>query len=220
MRMTAIFLVRVFLAPVFLALATCLGAAAQHPIPYNLADLLKNNAIDTVAGSGLAVFPGDPPGAISAVNNVWFRNITFREGTIDLDLRGKNEFLKSFLGILFHGTDTGHFDVLYFRPFNFRHSDTARRRWSVQYMAIPKHDYAVLRKAHPLVYENAVTPVPDPDDWFHFRMTIKAGMLTVWVDHSATPSLQVHLLADNDGQQFGLMSDGLRSDFRNLVITK
>jgi hypothetical protein len=215
MRMTAVFLARVFLA-----MATWLGAAAQHPTRYNLADLLKNNGIDTVAGSGLAVLPGDPPGAISAVNNVWFRNITFREGTIDLDLRGKNEFLKSFLGILFHGTDTGHFDVLYFRPFNFRHADTARRRWSVQYMAIPAHDYAVLRKAHPLVYENAVTPVPDPDDWFHFRMTIRAGMLTVWVDHSATPSLQVHLLADNDGQQFGLMSDGLRSDFRNLVIAK
>src|ERR1700733_6354335 len=160
MRMTAI----------FLAMSTWFGAAAQHPPRYNLADLLKNNAIDTVAGSGLAVLPGDPPGAISAVDNVWFRSITFREGTIDLDLRGKNEFLKSFLGILFHGTDGTHFDVLYFRPFNFRHADTARRRWSVQYMAIPAHDYDVLRKAHPLVYENAVTPVPDPDDWFHFRM--------------------------------------------------
>jgi hypothetical protein len=201
-----------------LTMATWLGVAAQQPTHYNLADLLKKNAIDTMPGSGLGILPGDPPGAISAVNNVWFKNITFREGTIDLDLRGKNVFLKSFLGILFHGTDTGHFDVLYFRPFNFRYADTARRRWSVQYMAIPHHDYDVLRKTHPLVYENAVTPVPDPDDWFHFRMTIKDGMLTVWVDHSATPSLQVHLLADNDGQKFGLMSDGLWSDFRNLII--
>jgi hypothetical protein len=204
---------------VFLTLATWLGAAAQHHTRYNLGKLLKANAIDTAAGSGLAILPGDPRGAISAVNTVWFRTITFSEGTIDLDLRGKNEFLKSFLGIVFHGADDKHTDFLFFRPFNFRHADTARRRWSVQYMAMPGHGYDVLRKAQPLVYENAVTPVPDPDDWFHCTIAIKSGMLTVWVDHSATPSLTVKLFPDNQGQRLGLFSDGLRSDFRNLQIT-
>jgi len=45
----------------------------------------------------------------------------FKEGIIDIDLRGKDVFLQSFLGIAFDVTDNNHYEAVYFRPFNFRH---------------------------------------------------------------------------------------------------
>ena len=193
-------------------------AGAQKTSHYNLARLLNKNKILATPLSKTSVLINDMPGAISTVNTVWFKSIHFTEGTIDIDLRGKNEFLKSFLGIVFHGADTGRFDVLYFRPFNFRHADTARHRWSVQYMSLPDYDFSKLRKEHPLVYENSVNPVPAPDEWFHATIVIKGNDLTVYVNHSPNPSLEVHLLNNRHDGMFGLFSDGLRSDFANLSI--
>ena len=155
---------------------------------------------------------------ISSKGNIWFRHLLFAEGTIELDLRGKNVFLQSFLGILFHGVDTTHYAVLYFRPFNFRYPDTARRRWSLQYMQIPENNYARLRADHPLLYENSVSPVPDPDDWFHVKITVTRDSLRVFMDHSDTASLQVKLLNEQHTGWFGLYADGLPGNFANLVI--
>lgn len=36
---------------------------------------------------------------ITCRDNVWLKNIDFSYGTIELDIRGQNEFLKSFPGI-------------------------------------------------------------------------------------------------------------------------
>ena len=158
------------------------------------------------------------PGAISTKGILWFKMIRFKQGTIDVDLRGKNVFLQSFLGIAFHAPDTSAYDLLYFRPFNFRHADTARRRWSVSYVTYPDHPWDQLRKDHPLVYENAVTPVPDPEDWFHATIVIKDGWITVYVNHAKQASLRVHLLNDRQDGMIGLWDDELSGDFANLVI--
>ncbi|HVX51112.1 MAG TPA: family 16 glycoside hydrolase [Chitinophagaceae bacterium] len=194
-----------------------LKAAGQKTKHYNLQKLLKQGEIVTF--DSLQTKPLQAKkGAISSKGNIWFKNILFNTGTIDVDLRGKDVFLNSFLGINFHGTDTTHYDVLYFRPFNFKHTDTARRHWSLQYMSLPQYNYAVLRASHPLQYESTVTPVPDPNDWFHATVIITGDSLEVYVNHSATASLKVHLLnAKHDGL-FGLYSDGLSADFANLDI--
>jgi hypothetical protein len=86
-------------------------------------------------------------------------------------------------------------------------------------MSLPDNDYAKLRKEHPLVYENAVTPVPEPDDWFHATIMIKDKRLRVYVSHSDKPSLEITLLNDRADGLFGLYSDGLTNDFANLVIS-
>jgi hypothetical protein len=197
----------------------CHHAVSQKTLHYNLAGLLKKNKILTTDSSGTSILNNDKPGAISTVNTVWFKEIRFSEGTIDIDLRGKNEFLRSFLGIAFHGADSNTYDVLYFRPFNFSHADTARRHWSVQYVSLPDFHWPRLRKEHPLVYESKVDPVPDADSWFHATIIIKDGILKVFVNHSAHASLEVALLNDRKDGSFGLFSDGLRSDFANLAIT-
>lgn len=204
--------------PVLLLLIFSCGALAQKPQAYNLADLLAKKEIITFDSLETKPLAGRK-GAISTRGNIWFKHIGFTEGTIDIDLRGKNEFLKSFLGIHFHGADINHYSELYFRPFNFKHPDTARHHWSVQYAVLPDYNYDVLRKAHPLQYESTVTPVPEPEGWFHATIVVSADSLKAYVNHSAVPSLQVKLLDNRHDGLFGLYSDGSVSGFADLVIT-
>jgi hypothetical protein len=193
------------------------GALAQTH--YNLRHLLEEGRVSTVPSHETRVLKDDKKDAITTKGIIWLKGIIFTQGTIDIDLRGKNVFLKSFLGIAFHGRDTVTCDILYFRPFNFKHEDTLRRKWSVAYMSLPDNDYAKLRKEHPLVYENSVNPVPEPDQWFHATIVLKNKRLSVYVNHSAKPSLEVTLLNERPDGLFGLFSDGLTNDFANLSIT-
>ena len=205
------------------ALLLCLGiitnCKAQSAITYNLASLFKENRIVTVPAHQTRILGNTLPGAITTKGIVWLKGVAFTEGTIDIDLRGKDVFLNSFLGIAFHGIDTTTCDILYFRPFNFSYPDTARRRWSVAYMSLPAYGYARLRKEHPLIYENAVNPVPVPDAWFHATLVLKNKQLSVYVNRSKAPSLVIKLLNDRTSGLFGLYSDGLTEDFANLTIT-
>ncbi|MFI5153996.1 MAG: hypothetical protein ACHQET_11720 [Chitinophagales bacterium] len=201
--------------------AIALICYSQKTAHYNLSQLLKNHGLisDT---SNHAQALNDPAHAqaISTQRILWLKNVSFNQGTIDVDIRGKDVFLQSFLGICFHGKDKDHYDVVYFRPFNFRHPDTARRKWSVQYMVVPEFLYDKLRKEHTGVYENSVTPVPKADEWFHATIIVKGDDIRVYVNHSSTPSLQVKKLNNVHDGMLGLWDDELSGDFANLVITQ
>jgi hypothetical protein len=189
-------------------------------IHYNLAALLKEGKLETNATQHTQALPETERQGIATQGLVWLSKISFNEGTIDIDLRGKDVFLQSFLGIAFYGKDSLEYDVIYFRPFNFSHADTTRRKWSVQYMSLPKYDYAELRKAHPHEYENSVNPVPNANDWFHATLIIQEGWVTTYVNQSKTPSLKVKILSTLRNGKLGLWADGLSGDFSNLVITQ
>jgi hypothetical protein len=199
----------------------CFDSNAQKTARYNLAELLNKNQLITDSSNHAQIL-GDNnyKNAISTQKIVWLKNVSFKDGTIDIDLRGKDVFLQSFLGIAFHATDSNHYELVYFRPFNFRHADTSRRKWSVQYMVVPEFLYDKLRKEHPLVYENAVTPVPQADEWFHATIIIKDDWITVFVNHSSMPSLQVKKLNNVYDGKIGLWDDELSGDFANLSITE
>jgi hypothetical protein len=190
----------------------------QQREAFDLGRMLTENKLVAVPANETSVLKDGDKQGISCKGIVWLKGVNFKEGQIDIDLRGKNVFLKSFLGIAFHGIDTTTCDILYFRPFNFRHADTLRRKWSVAYMSLPDNNYAKLRKEHPLVYENAVTPVPQPDEWFHATLVLKNRKLSVFVNHSSTPSLEVTLINDRTDGLFGIYADGLAEDFANLTI--
>jgi hypothetical protein len=195
--------------------------SAQKTVRYNLAERLHNNQLITDTSNHAHVLnSNDYKQAISTQKVVWLKDVSFKEGKIDIDLRGKDVFLQSFLGIAFHATDAGHYEVVYFRPFNFRHPDTLRRKWSVQYMFVPDFLYDKLRKEHPLVYENAVYPIPRADEWFHATIVVKADSIKVYVNHSLTPSLQVKKLSTAENGMIGLWDDELSGDFANLIIKK
>ncbi len=129
---------------------------AQQTVHYSLADLVSNNRliIDT-SNHAMVSQDNNYKNAISTQKIAWLKDVSFKEGTIDIDLRGKDVFYQSFLGIVFHAADGNHYELIYFRPFNFQYPDTARRRWSLQYMVIPGFPYNKLRQEHPLVYETS-----------------------------------------------------------------
>ncbi len=191
---------------------------AQNQVEYNLQQMLSDGRIITVPAYGTRPLTDSMQEAITTKGIVWLKGIDFKEGTIDLDLRGKDAFLNSFLGIAFYGTDTSNCDIIYFRPFNFHHADSARWKWSLAYMHIPDNNYAKLRKEHPGVYENSIINAPKADQWFHATIVIENRHARVFVNHAGIPSLDVTLLNNRSDGLFGLYSDGLTNDFAHLRI--
>ncbi|MBS1523332.1 MAG: hypothetical protein JST50_20195 [Bacteroidetes bacterium] len=162
---------------------------------------------------------GDKNG-ITCRDNVWLKDVDFSYGTIELDIRGRNEFLKSFPGIAFYAVDTSrNYDVIYFRPFNFKHSDPVRRTWSVQYMSLPQYGYDRLRKENTGQFESEIIPNPKPEDWIHARIVVAKDSIKVYVNNMDKPSLSVRTLQGRSKGMFGLWTDGTAAEFANLTIT-
>ncbi|HOW63745.1 MAG TPA: SUMF1/EgtB/PvdO family nonheme iron enzyme [Candidatus Paceibacterota bacterium] len=150
----------------------------------------------------------------------WWPDITFANGALELDVRGKDVYQKSFLGIAFHGQDEKTYDVVYFRPFNFRATDPARRNHAVQYVALPAYDWQKLRSEQPEKFEKAVTPVSDPNSWFHVRVMVAHPQISVFVNGAAEPCLAVEQLSNRKTGWVGFwVGHGSGGEFANLKIT-
>ena len=155
------------------------------------------------AGDGVAFLPG----------------IEFSNGTIELDLRGKDVLQQSFVGVAFHGVDGTTFDAVYFRPFNFKADDPARHAHAVQYVSHPTYTWDKLRAEQPGKYEQPVSPPPDPNGWFHVRVVIAAPQVKVFVNEAKEPSLVVTQLSDRRKGRVGLwVGNNSAGDFANLTI--
>jgi hypothetical protein len=151
----------------------------------------------------------------------WLLNdYTFSDCTIEFDVKGRNILQKSFVGLAFHYQNDSTYEAVYFRPFNFSNADTARRRRAVQYISLPGFYWDKLRNDFPGKYENKINPVPDPDDWFHVKLVIAGKNITVFVNNSTIPSLQVEKLGKNQSGQIACWVDhGSDGSFANMVIT-
>lgn len=153
------------------------------------------------------------------VGIAWVNNKKFTFGTIEFDVKGKDELQASFLGIAFHGADNATYESVYFRPFNFRADDPARKSHAVQYMAIPEYDWSKLRTEFPGKYEQPITPAPDPNAWFHVRIKVEPKTISVYVNGNKKPSLVVQPLVPAKGTMIGYWSGGTDSEWKNLKIT-
>ena len=150
----------------------------------------------------------------------WWPDTNFANGIIEFDVRGKDVFQKSFVGVAFHGLDERTYDAIYFRPFNFRATDPARRNHAVQYIALPTYDWQKLRDEHPDKYEKPVASAPVPDQWFHVRIVVTHPRVTVFVNDAAEPCLMVEQLSDRQSGWVGFwVGNGSGGDFANLKIT-
>ena len=133
---------------------------------YNLVQMLHDGQIMTVQktapNSAVRITDSTDRPAVSLQGNAWLKDVTFTNGRIDIDLRGKNIPGQSFIGVAFSAQNDSDYECLYFRPFNFESADSLHRKHMVQYMSLPGHEWNVLRETHPLVFENTVSPAPDP----------------------------------------------------------
>ena len=149
----------------------------------------------------------------------WWPDKEFADGTIEFEVRGKDMFQKSFVGVAFHGVDETTYDVVYFRPFNFQASELARRNHAVQYVSLPNYDWQKLRGEYPGKYENAVQPAPIPDQWFHARIVVAHPKVSVFVNDTAEPCLVVEQLSNRKRGWVGFwVGNGAGGDFADLKI--
>ncbi len=150
----------------------------------------------------------------------WWPETKFADGTIEFDVRGKDVFQRSFVGVAFHGVDEKTYDAIYFRPFNFRASDAARRNHAVQYIAMPDFDWQLLRGKYPEKYEKPVSPPPMPDGWFHVRIVVAHPQVSVFVNEAVEPCLTVEQMSTRKSGWVGLwVGNTSGGEFANLKIT-
>ena len=193
---------------------------AQGKTQFDLRRMLAENKLMIDKSHKLEALRDAERNGITCNNNVWLKNIDFEYGTINVDIRGRNEFLNSFPGIAFHASDTSaNYEVVYFRPFNFRSSDPVRRTWSVQYMSLPEYPFDRLRKESPGQFEHEILPDPKPEDWIHARIVVQKDSITVYVNGMATPSLVTKCLGKRGNGMISLWTDQTTADFANLTIT-
>jgi pimeloyl-ACP methyl ester carboxylesterase len=142
-------------------------------------------------------------------------------GTVEFDVKGVNDMNNNFVGLAFNMQEDPHvFETIYFRPFNFYNPDTVRRPRSVQYMSLPDNDWFKLRTEHPGKYENRIINAPDPDSWFHVKITINHPEIKVYVNNNPQPSLVVNSLSKYTSGRIGFWIQGKsHGSFANLVIT-
>jgi Domain of Unknown Function (DUF1080) len=162
-------------------------------------------------GVSLSASPGD--------GVAYLEGIEFADGVIEIEIRGKDVQGQSFVGVAFHGLDEKTYDTVYFRPFNFKTEDQARRLRAVQYISHPTYTWDKLRTEQPGKYEKPVSPVPDPNDWFHARIVVASPKVSVFVNDAKEPCLVVDQLSDRKKGLVGLwVGNNSAGDFANLKI--
>jgi len=222
--MKTINITRIYLT-IALVFVTTLSAMGQgNAVKYDLFNMAENNKLEVFNRKVSTFTANDKKGIRFSKNEndgvAWLNGVEFSNGSIELDIRGKDVFQQSFVGIAFHGIDNRTFDAVYFRPFNFQSTDPARKIHAVQYVAYPDYPWQLLREKFNGKFEKAVIPSPNGTEWFHVKITIKYPMVTVFVNGSLEPSLTIEKLNNRKTGKIGLWvgnnSDG---DFANLQIT-
>ena len=217
-------LTRVICASTALVVLSAATPALQSaPQRIDLAERLAAGKLRAV-NRDLSKLQGPPSGVHLSEKEgpgvAWIEGSDFAAGAIEVDIRGRDELQKSFVGIAFHRKDDATYEAVYLRPFNFRADDPTRHQHAVQYVAMPAYDWPRLRKEFPEEFENPVEHSIVPTDWVPVRIVVKAQRVEVFVGPVKTPTLEVRRLAQEDRGMIGLWagnnSDG---DFANLRVT-
>jgi hypothetical protein len=204
------FLLYLFIYPAF---AQTLRPDLHSPDIWNV----TNRKTETLTESGRKVLQ-----VSEAVEDglVTLKDYSFVDGTIEFDVKGRNVLQKSFVGVAFHVLDAKHYEVVYFRPFNFMNPDTARRLRAVQYVSMPDHPWEKLRADSPGKYEKRVNPVPDPENWFHAKIVVAGKSVKVFVNNSPRPCLEVERLSSATTGSIALwVGNTSNGSFANLEVT-
>jgi hypothetical protein len=151
---------------------------------------------------------------------VWVDGTDFAQGTIEVDVRGRDVLQRSFIGLAFHRKDDNSYEAVYLRPFNFRATEPDRHQHAVQYISVPDYDWPRLRKEFPEEFENPVDQSLVPTDWVPLRVVVNGAKVQIYTGAVKSPTLEVRKLGSFERGMVGLWvgnnSDG---DFANLRIS-
>jgi len=219
MRRTSLSVVMVLASGLIAETGTYTGALAAQAartltsrMPSKVANRQMQPLLDgSRRGLTLDARPGD--------GVAWWPDTTFSDGTIELDVKGKNAPQQSFVGVAFHGADEKVFDAIYFRPFNFKAANPEGRSHAVQYVSHPTYTWDRLRAEHPGQYESAIPTPPDPDAWFHARIVVAYPQVRVFVNDAPAAVLEVKQISDRKSGWVGVwVGNNSGGAFANLDI--
>ena len=208
----------------FLSVALCiLGATAySQNTTINLGEKYKSNSFSTINRelSQLA----DDSGAVqlnaaSGDGISILKDVSFDEGTVQIELLGENNPGRSFVGFAFNIQNDSTYEVVYFRPFNFVAEEQLRKSHMAQYIYHPEFTWKKLRETRTGEFENEIVNPPDPDQWFTAKIEIGKSTVKVYVNNSEDGTLEIKRLAEIKSDKIGIWT-GFNSSgsFRNLQI--
>jgi len=150
---------------------------------------------------------------------VWLPLKNFENGSIKIEMRGKDVFRKSFIGIAFHGSDDNTYDAVYCRPANFFAKDSIIRTYAIQYVSHPVYTWKKIRERKDRIYEKHITNPPNPNGWFTMTLVIEDKNIKAYINDAKEPSLDVLKLNNNYNGKIGIfVGDSSGGDFRSIIV--
>jgi hypothetical protein len=149
----------------------------------------------------------------------WIPTTDFKNGVIELEMRGKDVLQKSFIGIVFHALNDSTYDAVYCRPFNFEAKDAIRKVHAIQYISHPVYTWKKLREERNGLYEKEIITPPDPNGWFTLKLVVENNLIKAFINQSENPSLVVEKLSNNYTGRIGIfMGSGSGGDFKSVKV--
>jgi hypothetical protein len=135
------------------------------------------------------------PGAANASSYAIVKDVSFQDGTIEVDVAGQpaagaGEGARGFIGIAFRLQGDGSYEYIYLRPTNGRADDQVRRNHSTQYSSHPSFDFAKSRQEAPEKYESYVDL--EPGVWTKYKIEVEGRKARLFVHGAAQPCLIVN----------------------------
>jgi hypothetical protein len=196
---------------------------AQKQQQFNLFDLKIQDKLHTINRGIMAVDEGATQFIQLAESEgeglVWLPIKGFKNGEIEIEMRGKDLLQRSFIGVAFHGQNDSTYEAVYCRPFNFFARDSVRRIHAVQYISHPVFTWKKLRETRNAVFEKEIINPPHPNVWFTMRLVIDDKTVKVYINQEKKPALTVERLTDRGDGKLGIfVGDGGGGDFKSIKI--
>jgi hypothetical protein len=164
------------------------------------------------------------PEAPNAASYAVVKDVSFRDGTIEVDLAGQpaagaGSGARGFIGIAFRLQGEGAYEYIYLRPTNGRADDQVRRNHSTQYSSHPDFDFARSRQEAHEKYESYVDL--EPGVWTKYKIEVQGRRARLYVHGAEQPCLIVNdlKLEPRAGGVALWVGPGTEGYFSNLKIT-
>jgi len=204
-------------------------------LPVAAAAPLAAQSVDRLAGKNVSIAQTNYKGrsaiqvianadAANATSYAVVKEVSFRDGVIEVDLAGQPATgaaagARGFIGIAFRVQNDGRYEYIYLRPTNGRADDQVRRNHSTQYSSHPDFDFARSRQEAPEKYESYVDL--QPGVWTRYKIEVQGPKARLYVNGAEQPCLIVNDLK-GDPQAGGValwVGPGTEGYFANLKIT-
>ena len=206
-------------APLFALLALPLAAQSADRLAGKNVSIAQTNYKGQSAIQVIA-----KPEAANATSYALVKDVSFRDGVIEVDLAGQPASAafagaRGFIGIAFRLQDDGRYEYIYLRPTNGRADDQVRRNHSTQYSSYPDFDFDRSRQEAPEKYESYVDL--QPGVWTKYKIQVEGRKARLYVNGAEQPCLVVNDLKLDpwDGGVALWVGPGTEGYFSNLKIT-